>query len=917
MADLPTGTVTFLFTDLEGSTRLWEQHRDAMKSALARHDDILRQAVESHDGHIVKSTGDGIHAVFASAHSALDAAVLAQRGLDAEAWITPDPLKVRMGLHTGEAEHRDGDYFGTATNRAARLMSVAHGGQILVSLSTEELLSDGAREGITLVDLGEHRLRDLSRPDRVFQIRATGLATDFPPIRSLDAFPGNLPVQLTSFVGRHDELVELGTLLRDVRLVTVTGTGGVGKTRLAVQLAAELLQRFPDGAWLCELAAASDGESMVLVVAAALGIEPSAGASLDESVVEYLRNKQVLVILDNCEHVLDASARLADAILRSCPGVRLVATSREGLGAEGEQVWPLRSLPIAGEGDALGHGDAPRLFVERARAAQPDFELNEANADAVAEICRRLDGIPLAIELAAARVVSMAPVQIASRLDERFRLLTGGRRTAVERHQTLRATVDWSYSMLAPREQTVFNRLGVFSGSFDDAAAESVVAGDGIEPWDVVDALGDLVAKSLVTAERSLGGTRYQLLETMRAYAREQLDATDDADAWRRRHAAHYAAFAAEVWSGLRGVDELAWRARLADELDNLRAAVVWGLDADSADDAELALRVIANLAWESILDRASGVGAWAQRAIDRTIDAPVPLRVAVLGAAAGHMSFGGQHEAARPIAVAALEHGDVLGCPAPSLPYAALGVIEAYLGRPEEALRINLEAQRVLADADAWTRAGLGVTGASWYASLGQDADAIAQAEESLRLARITRNPSQLATALWTYGWVVSYGDAGVAEQALEESIELSRRGASSVGVPAALARLAPLRARRGDWPGALDAIRESLVLSSEVTDHVSLGAAICLGLTTLGILGYDEPVAVLAGARQAGNIAANISAREFEAERDTRDQARAALGDSLADEYARRGASMSLDQVVEYLFANIDAVRAENASD
>jgi len=428
--------------------------------------------------------------------------------------------------------------------------------------------------------------------------------------------------------------------------------------------------------------------------------------------------------------------------------------------------------------------------------------------------------------------------------------------------------------------------------------------------------LGDLVAKSLVIAERSPGGTRYQLLETMRAYAREQLDATEDADAWRRRHAAHYAAFAEETGPALRGTDELVWRARLALELDNLRAAVVWGLDAVSTDDAELALRIIANLAWESIFDRASGIGAWAQRGIDRTADVPVPLRVAVLGAAAAHMSFGGQHEAARPLALAALEGWDAPGCPAPTLPFVALGVIEVYLGRPEEALRINLEAQRVFADADVWTRSGLCVPSASWYAGLGRDAEAIAQAEEALRLARSGGNPSQISTSLWIYGFVMSYVDAGAAEQALEESIELSRRGASSAGAAGALGRLAPLRARRGDREGSLHAIRESLILSSAVTDHVSLGASICLGLIALAALGVYEPVAVIAGARRAGNIVASVSARELEAERDAAEQARAALG-ARAQELERRGAAMSCDEVVDFLLAIIDAAHAESSSD
>ena len=435
--ELPSGTVTFLFTDIEGSTRLWERYPDAMQSALAGHDEILHDSVAAHGGQIVKTTGDGIHAVFASARDAVEAAVTAQRALATADWKTDEPLTVRMGVHTGEAESRDGDYYGSALNRAARLMSVAHGGQILVSLSTEELLSDDRGE-IRLVDLGEHRLRDLSRPERVFQVGAPGLAADFPPIRSLNAFPGNLPVQLSSFVGRQDELVQLAGILRDARLVTVTGTGGVGKTRLAVKLAAELGERSPDGAWLCELAAASDNASMTLVVAATLGVEPRAGVALDESIVEYLRNKQALVILDNCEHVLDGAARLADAVLRGCPNIRVVATSREGLAprANGSgRSGRSRSRPTPATAPARPthpacSSSAPR---PRSRTSCP----MRPNAASIDEICRRLDGIPLAIELAAVRVVSMGPVQIASHLDERFRLLTGGRRTAVERHQTL------------------------------------------------------------------------------------------------------------------------------------------------------------------------------------------------------------------------------------------------------------------------------------------------------------------------------------------------------------------------------------------------------------------------------------------------------------------------------------------------
>src|SRR5262245_42422743 len=538
MSELPTGTVTFLFTDVEGSTRLWEEQPEAMTTSMARHDAILRDAVEARGGYVVKTTGDGVHAVFGAARDALAAAIDGQHALAAHDWDALADLRVRMGVHSGEAEHRSGDYYGSATSRAARLMSVAHGGQILVSLSTEELVSDALPDGVALVDLGEQRLRALSRPERVFQVDAPGLECEFPPLRSIDAYRSNLPVQLTSFVGRDDELVGIAKAFDRARLVTIIGVGGVGKTRLAVQVAAEVVPRFPDGAWLSELAAAGDEEALVQLLAATLGVRPRQGASLDDAIVEYLGDKQAFLVLDNCEHLLDAAASVADRLLRECTGLRILATSREALAIPGEQVWPLRSLgvpPRSGDVVAVAATDAARLFVERAVAARPDFALDATNADAVAEVCRRLDGIPLAIELAAARVSSMRPADVAARLDERFRLLTGGRRTAVERHQTLRATVDWSYSLCSDVERRVFDRLGVFAGSFDAPAAEAVAAGDDLEAWDVLDALTSLVDKSLLVDEETAdGSTRFAMLETLRAYARERLDESADPDEWRR-----------------------------------------------------------------------------------------------------------------------------------------------------------------------------------------------------------------------------------------------------------------------------------------------------------------------------------------------------------------------------------------------
>jgi Adenylate and Guanylate cyclase catalytic domain len=388
---------------------------------------------------------------------------------------------VRMGVHTGSAELRDNDYYGTAVNRAARLMSAGHGGQIVVSLATEELVQES---GVELLDLGEHLLRDLARPDRVFQVVHPELRREFPRLSSLDAFPGNLPAQVTSFVGRDDDLAIIAALLDVERLVTVTGVGGVGKTRLAIEVATSVLQMFPDGTWLCELAAANDGDTMEQVVAATFGVVSREGMSIGGAVREFLRTKTLLVVFDNCEHLLEPVGRLAHAVLRGCPHVRILATSRERLGVDGEHVRVLRSLDlpeVSAEASSIARSDAARLFIDRARAVNASLVLDTSTVAAIGELCRHLDGVPLAIELAAARVGAMSPAEIVAHLDERFRLLRGGRRNAIDRHQTLRATVDWSYSLLTGTEQLVFTRLGTFPNTFDAAAAEAVATGGGIE----------------------------------------------------------------------------------------------------------------------------------------------------------------------------------------------------------------------------------------------------------------------------------------------------------------------------------------------------------------------------------------------------------------------------------------------------
>ncbi|MGB6207706.1 ATP-binding protein, partial [Mycobacterium sp.] len=490
-AAAPSGVVTFLFTDVEGSTRRWETDAEAMRPALAAHDAVLRAAIEAHGGFLFKHTGDGVCAAFASPKSAVDAAVAAQRELD---------LPVRMGIATGEAELRDGDYFGAVLNRASRVMAAGHGGQILLAESTAGLLS-----GVDLIDLGPRRLRDLPTAVGVFQVRATGLRTDFPPLRALDTSPGNLHPQTTSFIGREAEVGEVHAAVKAHRLVTLTGVGGVGKTRLALEVGARLADEFPDGVWFFDLAAVADPAAVPDAVAAVLGIIQQPGKSMADSVAAASEGRARLLVFDNCEHVVDSVADLVEAILAASATVTILATSREGLGVSEEQLWRVPSLDVNSGTESA----AVNLFVDRAQSVVSDFSLAQpGEADAVVEICRRLDGIPLAIELAASRMASMTASEVRDRLDQRFRLLVGSRR-GLERHHTLRHAVAWSYDLLDDTEKVLLDRCSVFAGGFDLHSA-CAVAGfpDAPDDFATLDLLDGLVRKSLLVADRSAGRTR-------------------------------------------------------------------------------------------------------------------------------------------------------------------------------------------------------------------------------------------------------------------------------------------------------------------------------------------------------------------------------------------------------------------------
>lgn len=578
---LPAGTVTFLFSDIEGSTHRWEAHREAMEAAVERHDQILRNAIETNNGYVFKTVGDAFCAAFRQVSDAVAAAIDAQRALVKEDFSGVDGLGVRMGIHTGEASERDGDYFGPTLNRSARLMSIGHGGQVLLSDATRQRFPTTAPSGTALLDLGLRRLKDLTQPERVWQLAIAGLPTQFPPLSSLDARPNNLPIQLTSLVGRERDLGDVKALLDTCRLVTLSGSGGVGKTRVALQIGADLIDRFRDGVWFADLAPITDPELVSSVIAKVLGISQQEGRRVDESIPRWLKGKQLLIILDNCEHVVEAAARIADAIIHNCSEVLVLSTSRQALGISGEVVHRLPSLAIPDKGlranEALAYG-AIALFVDRAKAAETRFALTDDNAPIVTNICRRLDGIPLAIELAAARVSVLSIPHLAQRLDERFKILTGGSRTALPRQKTLVALIDWSYDLLTAQEQTLFNRLGIFAGAFSLAAAATVCGWDGVDEIEILDLLSSLTGKSLVVADTGGERERYHLLESTRAYALEKLNTIGERDRLGRRHGEYFCAQAQESDERYGTSSTETWLASVELEIDNYRAVLEWGL---------------------------------------------------------------------------------------------------------------------------------------------------------------------------------------------------------------------------------------------------------------------------------------------------------------------------------------------------
>jgi predicted ATPase/class 3 adenylate cyclase len=919
--NLPDGTVTFLFTDIEGSTRLWEEHPSSMRVGLARHDQVLRNAIACNNGQVFKTVGDAFCAAFAVAGDAARAANTAQLILSTEPWPEPIAIKVRMALHTGSAELRDHDYFGQPLNRVARLLAVGHGGQILLSSATCELCRSSLPEGTSLRSLGEHRLRDLSRPELVFQLCHFDSPSDFPPLRSLGSMPNNLPHSVTSFVGRQKEIVEVKALLERSRLVTVTGSGGSGKTRLTLQVAADLLDSAGDGVWLAELAAITEPSLVTQTVANVFGIREEPGKPLIQTLLTHFENSRLLLVLDNCEHLLDACASLAEAVLRHCAHVRILASSREPLGMGGELTYriPSLSLPDLKSDDAarnLAIFESARLFIERAQLHAHQFTVTNRNAPAIASVCRRLDGIPLAIELAAARVRSMPVEEVDRRLGQSFGLLTGGSRTALPRQQTLRSLIDWSYDLLDEPERVLLSRLCAFSGGWGLEAVEGVCSGGTIEEVDVLDLLTSLIDKSLVILEEAGDVTRYRLLETVRQYARDRLSERGELEIWRGRHIAYFLAFAEGAEQHLRGAEQQVWLERLEADHDNLRAALAWCTEGPG--DAELGLR-LAGAIWRFWYVRGYfGEGrGWFSAVLKASAGSgPDVVRAKALNGY-GVLSFlqNDFGEARRLIEESLViwrDLGDQNGI-ASSLN--TLGSIASRQGEFEAAQSFHLESlaiKREIGDHPGIASSLAGLGNLAYYRA--DYAAAREHYEGSLAELRLLGDQGGLAIALNNLGSVVHLQGGLLQARALhEESLAIRRRLGDRPGAAVSLGNLGRVAIDLAELDVAQACYEESQATLREIGD----GSGIAESLEGLGLLaaarGSADRAACIWGAaeRLREVIEAPLSPGERSRHEGYVRAARADSADPAAFDAAWPvGRGMTIEQAFDFALERCDSI-------
>ncbi|MFL6086236.1 MAG: ATP-binding protein [Mycobacterium sp.] len=870
-----SGLLTFLFTDIEGSTRRWEADAIAMRAALDAHDEVLRRAVEQHGGDLFNHTGDGVCAAFPSPRSAVDAAVEAQRQLE---------LPVRMGIVTGEAETRGTDYSGTVLNRAARVMAAGHGGQVLIDGATAGLLS-----GVDLVGLGLRKLRDIAKPVELFQVRANGLRGDFPPLRTIDPTPGNLRPPTTSLVGREPDLAELETALKVHRLVTLTGVGGVGKTRLALELAARSAFAFQDGVFVIELAPVGDPGAVPEAVAIALGITQQPGLSVSDSVAAALDGRSRLLVFDNCEHVLDAAASLIESILNASTTVRVLATSREGLRVSDEQLWPVPSLDV--------YSSAATLFVERATAVVPAVLLAESD-EAVIDVCRRVDGIPLAIELAASRMQSMSVTELRDRLDDRFRLLVGSRR-GLERHQTLRHAVQWSYDLLGEAEKHLLTRCSVFAGGFDLFGACAVSGSD--DEFATLDLLDSLVRKSLLVADSSSGQTRFSMLETIRQFAEEQLVQTGEADGVRNAHARYFAGRERDVlalWDGPRQREAYEW---LTVELANLRGAFRWATDNDDLDTAVAVANFAALLGiW---VEQYEPVG-WAEELIDRAraVDhrrLPQLYVTAAMCYATGRVGDSLRYATAGRLAIESGRFDEV--------PYefeVALSATYATVGDPDQWVML---CRGIIARtpgthtlAKAFLVMGLTFAGAS--------DEAMAMLESLLSAAEATDNPAVIGYAFLARGLAYRYVDGVAAYDAHRRGLTIAQNSGNVLIESHLAGTLAQLAAAHGEPTDAFDYLTVAIHHFYDAGSFLHLHVPLAILAAVFDRIGHPEPAAIMSAFSTTPLTRSSIPEIDT-----TISHLREVLGDEVYESLARIGETMTSAEMAAFALEQINQARAQ----